>query len=146
LVLITAFRCLLTRVGTPQPAHKPSKAAKSAKKREISFRVFADGDFDADFGGHLILPDLRLVIRFPPGSTILIPSASFTHGNVAIREGETRTSFTQFCPGGLFRHMDYGFRLHEELSEQEQADFAARTSDRVREALGRFSKLSDIHV
>lgn len=47
--------------------------------------ITALGRFDPDFGGHLILWDLRLVIRFPPGSTILIPSALIRHSNVTIR-------------------------------------------------------------
>ncbi|KAJ6502981.1 hypothetical protein DFH09DRAFT_1102283 [Mycena vulgaris] len=34
--------------------------------------ITALGNFDPDLGGHLILWDLKLVIRFPPGSTILI--------------------------------------------------------------------------
>ena len=32
------------------------------------------GDFDPTLGGHLILWELKLVITFPPGSTILIPT------------------------------------------------------------------------
>ncbi|KAJ7840324.1 hypothetical protein B0H14DRAFT_3086878 [Mycena olivaceomarginata] len=44
--------------------------------------ITALGDFDPDLGGHLILWDLRLVIRFPPGSTILLPSAVIRHSNV----------------------------------------------------------------
>jgi hypothetical protein len=110
----------------------------------IPCAITAMGDFDPDFGGHLILPDLKLIIRFPPGTTILIPSASFTHGNVPIREGETRTSFTQYCPGGLLRFVDWGFRRAEDMTEAEEAQFAARSADRVRETLGRFSKLSDL--
>lgn len=42
----------------------------------------AVGEFDPDKGGHLVLWDLRLVIRFPPGSTILFPSALVTHSNI----------------------------------------------------------------
>jgi hypothetical protein len=37
--------------------------------------ITALGLFDPNLGGHLILWDLKLIIRFPPGSTILIPSA-----------------------------------------------------------------------
>ncbi|KAJ7019274.1 hypothetical protein C8F04DRAFT_1276466 [Mycena alexandri] len=37
--------------------------------------VTALGNFDPDRGGHLVLWDLKLIIRFPPGSTILLPSA-----------------------------------------------------------------------
>ncbi|KAJ7120549.1 hypothetical protein C8R43DRAFT_900669 [Mycena crocata] len=65
--------------------------------------ITALGNFNPDLGGHLILWDLRLVIRFPPGSTIFIPSALLRHSNAAIVQGETRYSFTQFTAGGLFR-------------------------------------------
>ncbi|KAJ7883792.1 hypothetical protein B0H13DRAFT_2537891, partial [Mycena leptocephala] len=47
----------------------------------VIFRIFAPilitalRRFNPDLSGHLILWDLKLVIRFPPGSTILIPSA-----------------------------------------------------------------------
>ncbi|KAJ7925408.1 hypothetical protein B0H13DRAFT_1863243 [Mycena leptocephala] len=44
--------------------------------------ITALGFFDPDLGGHLVLWDLKLVIRFPPGSTILIPSAIIRHSNV----------------------------------------------------------------
>lgn len=33
-------------------------------------------DYDPKAGGHLVLWDLKLVIEFPPGSTILILSVS----------------------------------------------------------------------
>jgi hypothetical protein len=68
------------------------------------------GNFDPTLGGHLVLWDLKLVIEFPPGSTILIPSATLRHSNVAIRKGETRYSFTQYTAGGLFRWVDQGFQ------------------------------------
>ncbi|KAF9010891.1 hypothetical protein BDZ89DRAFT_964339, partial [Hymenopellis radicata] len=58
--------------------------------------VPALGDFDPVFGGHLILWDLSLVIRFPPGATILLPSALLTHSNVAVREGEEHDSVVHF--------------------------------------------------
>jgi hypothetical protein len=37
--------------------------------------ITAFGNFDPTCGGHLVLWDMKLVIEFPPGSTILIPSA-----------------------------------------------------------------------
>jgi hypothetical protein len=43
--------------------------------------ITALGDFDPNKGGHLILWDLKLIICFPPGSTILIPSALIRHSN-----------------------------------------------------------------
>ncbi|KAJ7148712.1 hypothetical protein C8R43DRAFT_952402 [Mycena crocata] len=75
--------------------------------------ITALGKFDPDRGGHLILWDLRLVIRFPPGSTILIPSALIRHSNVPIGPHESRASFTQYTAGGLFRWVRNGFKTDE---------------------------------
>lgn len=60
------------------------------------------GDFDYKLGGHLVLWEFRLVIQFPPGSTILIPSAVISHSNTTIGEDERRYSFTQYTSGSLF--------------------------------------------
>ncbi|KJA13851.1 hypothetical protein HYPSUDRAFT_151075 [Hypholoma sublateritium FD-334 SS-4] len=70
--------------------------------------VTALGDFDPTKGGHLVLWDLKLVIEFPAGSTILIPSAAISHSNTPIRAGERRSSFTQYSAGGLFRWVEHG--------------------------------------
>ncbi|KAJ7676186.1 hypothetical protein B0H17DRAFT_849740, partial [Mycena rosella] len=72
--------------------------------------ITALGWFDPDVGGHLILWDLKLVIRFPPGSTIIIPSAICRHSNVPVGPEETRFSFTQYTAGGLFRWIRNGFK------------------------------------
>jgi hypothetical protein len=45
----------------------------------LAFRwcaIQAVGKFDATKGGHLILWDLKLVIEFPVGALVLIPSAT----------------------------------------------------------------------
>ena len=62
------------------------------------------GDFDPEKGGHLVLWDLRLVIQFPPGSSITIPSDS----NIPISSGEMRYSIAQYSASGLFRWVDNG--------------------------------------
>ncbi|KAF7979793.1 hypothetical protein HWV62_40840 [Athelia sp. TMB] len=72
--------------------------------------ITALGSFNPTLGGHLILWDLKLVIEFPPGATILIPSATVQHSNTPIQEGETRYSFTQYAAGGLFRWVEHGFQ------------------------------------
>ncbi|KAK0484267.1 hypothetical protein EDD18DRAFT_1083804 [Armillaria luteobubalina] len=46
--------------------------------------------FNSKKGVHLILWDLKLVIEFPPGSTVLIPSAVLQHSNMTVDRGETR--------------------------------------------------------
>ncbi|KAJ7650504.1 hypothetical protein FB45DRAFT_974371 [Roridomyces roridus] len=59
-------------------------------------------------GGHLILWELKLIICFPPGSTILVPSSIVTHSNTLIAPGEIRHSFTQYTAGALFRWASNG--------------------------------------
>ncbi|KAK7022815.1 hypothetical protein VNI00_016942 [Paramarasmius palmivorus] len=71
--------------------------------------ITALGDFDWRCGGHLVLWDLKLVIEFPPGTTIFIPSALITHSNTSISPGEKRYSFTLYSAGGLFRWVEHGF-------------------------------------
>jgi hypothetical protein len=72
--------------------------------------VTAFGNFDPDTGGHIIFWEIKKVVRFPPGSTVLLPSAVARHSNVAVREHEERMSLTQFSAASLFRWVDYGFR------------------------------------
>lgn len=81
------------------------------------------GPFDPKFGGHLILWDLRLVIEFPPGATILIPSATLTHSNIPVRDGESRVSFTQYTSGAIFRYVDNGFRLEDVLAVEDRVEY-----------------------
>ncbi|KAJ7818597.1 hypothetical protein B0H14DRAFT_2373062, partial [Mycena olivaceomarginata] len=79
--------------------------------------ITALGDFDPDRGGHLILWDLKLIIRFPPGSTILIPSALIRHSNTSIQAHETRFSFTQYTSAGIFRFVDNGFKSDQLVND-----------------------------
>ncbi|KDR65473.1 hypothetical protein GALMADRAFT_81821 [Galerina marginata CBS 339.88] len=76
--------------------------------------VTALGEYDHTKGGHLILWDMRLVIQFPPGSTILIPSCAISHSNARIQKGENRYSFTQYSAGGIFRWVDNDFKKVED--------------------------------
>jgi hypothetical protein len=73
--------------------------------RNLSFGICAItslGQFNPKTGGHLVLFDLKVVLEFPPGATVLIPSAIVEHGNTAIALGERRYSFVQFAAGSLF--------------------------------------------
>lgn len=56
--------------------------------------VTAFGSYNYTEGGHLILWDCPLVVEFPPGCTILLPSAVIAHSNVAIASHDTCYSFT----------------------------------------------------
>lgn len=97
------------------------------------------GDYDPDLGGHLILYDLKLIVRFPPGSLILISSASIEHGNTPIQPGETRYSFVQFCPGALYRWVRHGFRPAGSLTKQDRARLDGDPHQRWKEGLAMLS-------
>ncbi|KAJ7212327.1 hypothetical protein B0H12DRAFT_1205797 [Mycena haematopus] len=110
--------------------------------------ITALGDFDPDVGGHLILWDLRLVIRFPPGSTILLPSALIRHSNVAIQRHEHRCSFVQYTAGGLFRWIRNGFKTDEAwqatASAEQKAAREVERQGRWKEGLKMFSIIDDL--
>lgn len=98
--------------------------------------ITALGDFDYTRGGHLILWDLNLVVEFPAGATILLPSAVLRHSNTAIQSGERRYSFTEYSSGGLFRWAEHGFRSEvkymaslSKLGREEEEEVAARRWD-----------------
>jgi hypothetical protein len=87
--------------------------------------VQALGRFDYTKGGHLVLPDLRLIIEFPAGSLILLPSATLLHANTPVQIGEARASFTQYTPGGNFRYAENGFRSETEILQQDKEEYKA---------------------
>ena len=83
--------------------------------------ITAFGDFDPGKGGHLILWDMGLVVRFPPGHTMLIPSGCVRHSNVGIQPHEHRYSMVLYSAGGLFRYKEYGMKmLRDAMDENEE--------------------------
>ncbi|KAF8175645.1 hypothetical protein K438DRAFT_1847442 [Mycena galopus ATCC 62051] len=101
------------------------------------------GWFDPDRGGHLILWDLKLVVRFPPGATILIPSAIIRHSNIPVQAHEKRFSFVQYSAGGLFRWIRNGFMTDEDFeknaTKEEKDRRTAEAATRWQEGVGMFS-------
>lgn len=110
--------------------------------------ITALGNFDPALGGHLVLWDLNLIIEFPPGATILIPSATIRHSNIAIRKGETRYSFTQYTAGGLFRWVDHGFQTEEAYKQgwnkARKLEEEGVNLKRWEEGIGMFSTLEEL--
>jgi hypothetical protein len=88
------------------------------------------GSFNPVLGGHMILWDLGIFVQFPPGSQVLLPSAIAYHSNTKISDDETRSSFTQFCPGGIFRWMDAGCKLEKGLSGNEKENYLRQRKER----------------
>ncbi|KAG2030705.1 hypothetical protein BDR03DRAFT_877726 [Suillus americanus] len=109
--------------------------------------IAALGNFDPTTGGHLVLFDLRLIIQFPPGATILIPSAILRHGNISIAPREKRLSFTQYFSGGLIRWVEYGFRTEKAFKQQSPEAWHAaqlQRQTRVEEAAVYFSIFKEL--
>ncbi|KAJ7044746.1 hypothetical protein C8F04DRAFT_941520 [Mycena alexandri] len=108
--------------------------------------ITALGNFDPDRGGHLVLWDLKLIIRFPPGSTILLPSAILRHSNLKVGPNETRFSFTQFTPAGIFRWVYNDFRTDKDINSSKATtleEHECRKRDRAsrwREGIKMYSK------
>lgn len=88
--------------------------------------VTALGKFDHQTGGHLVLWDFGLVVDFPAGCTILIPSSIIVHSNTAIKAHESRFSIVQYAAGGLFRWVENGFSTQDGDVEIEDERWANR--------------------
>ena len=109
--------------------------------------VTALGDFNSNQGGHLILWELGLVLEFPAGASICLPSAIITHSNIPTHESDRRMSFTQYCPGEIFRYIENGFRTDGKLEIEDPAIFLFRKNDRrkrLQEGYLMFSTVSDL--
>ena len=110
--------------------------------------ICALGHYDPQRGGHLVLWDLGLIIEFPPGSTILIPSAILKHSNTRIGTGETRYSFTLHVAAGLFCWVYNGFcsdlTWEGNATQEQRAEREHHRQTRWQRGLSMFSKLSDL--
>ena len=118
--------------------------------------ITALGDYDYTKGGHLVLWDLKLVIEFPPGATILIPSSAIHHSNTRIQTGEHRYSFTQYSSGGIFRWRNNGFetveKRHGSMTPEAVSSLLEELSNQLEFGLSLYStvdeieKLRDVHI
>ena len=99
--------------------------------------IIALGDYDPKLGGHLVLWDLKILVEFPPGSLIFIPSAILRHSHTAVGDHERQMSFTQFTAGGLFRWVECGFCS--------QKDFLASGREHVRTGAERWAEAIEMY-
>lgn len=128
--------------------HKVSPAILPTSHRGIC-AITALGDYDPKHDGHLVQWDLKLIIKFPPRSTILIPSVSVHHCNISIHEGETQYSFTQYVAGRLFHRVDHGFQTEKVYksgwSKQRKQEGLAIGRHHWEEAIDLFPTLEELH-
>ncbi|KAF9067442.1 hypothetical protein BDP27DRAFT_1225772, partial [Rhodocollybia butyracea] len=94
--------------------------------------ITALGNFDPKLGGHLILWDLGLFIRFSPGSTILIPLALLVHSNIPVAPGEERYSFVQYSSTGIFCWVENGFQSNVDFESYATASQRSKRKDEQR--------------
>ncbi|KAJ7033886.1 hypothetical protein C8F04DRAFT_1210751 [Mycena alexandri] len=112
--------------------------------------VTALGNYDYTKGGHLILWDCKIILEFPPGCTILLPSAAIFHSNIPISTNECRYSFTQYTAGGIFQWIEHGFQSEEayfdSLSAEEVGRERAEARERWSRGVGYFSTLEELRA
>jgi hypothetical protein len=101
-------------------------------------------NFDPSKGGHLILFELGVYLPFPSGSTILISSACFLHGNSPLQPGEERCSFTQFIPGRLMQWVAHKFQCSGELDEATREELDLEAEEGLEAQLGRLSLVHEL--
>ncbi|KAJ7790476.1 hypothetical protein B0H14DRAFT_3501585 [Mycena olivaceomarginata] len=86
--------------------------------------------------------------NFGPRASIFIPSAIVRHSNVPIQSHETRSSFTQYTAGGLFRWVRNGFMTDEDFelraSEEQKADRNREAETRWEQGMNMFSTIDDL--
>jgi len=108
------------------------------------------GPFDADKGGHFVLWNLKIIVRFPPGASILFPSALVTHSNIPVQEHEKRYSIIQYSAGALFRWRYNGFKSDKAfLASATPEQLVKREQDRKvrwKRALEGFSRWEDVRT
>lgn len=137
------------------PAAAFNLGERVATKRHIDSRncpfgwctITALGDFDESKGGHLILWELGLVLEFAAGACICLPSALIHHSNIPTDTNETRMSFTQYCPGEIFRYIENGFTTDRSLEVSDPAIMLFRKTtrkNRVEEGYRMFSTMKDL--
>ncbi|KAJ3567922.1 hypothetical protein NP233_g6055 [Leucocoprinus birnbaumii] len=96
------------------------------------------GPFLPSRSGLFVIHNLCLVIEFPPGSCILIPSAYLWHSNIPIHPDDQRASITFYAPSGLYRFIDNDFQLEEDLKTSNKKLTQTMSnvfSDNIRECL-----------
>ncbi|KAK1235185.1 hypothetical protein PQX77_001600 [Marasmius sp. AFHP31] len=111
--------------------------------------ITAMGRFDATRSALLVLKEFKIVANFPHASTAVIPSACVSHFNTRIAPGDTRTSFTQYTAGAIFRWVENGCRTEaavKDASKAEWLEIQERKKRAVAERLKMYSNTNDLLV
>ncbi|KAJ7042270.1 hypothetical protein C8F04DRAFT_946206, partial [Mycena alexandri] len=109
--------------------------------------ITALGWFNPDLGGHLILWNLKFVICFALGATILIPSAIVCHSNLPIRAHKKHFSFVQYSARGLFRWIRNGFptdEAFENTATEEKVECTKEAKTRWEKGVAMYSTVDSL--
>ncbi|KAJ7682140.1 hypothetical protein DFH06DRAFT_978036 [Mycena polygramma] len=105
------------------------------------------GNYNARWGGEVILWEEKKVIKFPVGSTFLFPSAFMRYSFTQVNAGEHQFWFSQYSQAGLFRHVENGHRCEANFDTQSwtktRRDRDAMKDKRMETALGMFSTVDE---
>ncbi|KAJ7727401.1 hypothetical protein B0H16DRAFT_1779481 [Mycena metata] len=102
--------------------------------------ITALGWFDPDLGGHLILWDLKLVIRFPLGATILIPSAIIRHSNVPSDPTRSASPSRNTRPGDF----SDGFAFENTATKEQKRERAEEAKTRWEKGVAMYSTVDSL--
>ncbi|KAJ7206969.1 hypothetical protein C8J57DRAFT_1099455, partial [Mycena rebaudengoi] len=78
-------------------------------------RVTCSGNFNATKGTHFYMKQFQLVVEFPSGSSLLIPSTPINHGNTLLQPGKDHYSMTQYAAVVLFCWAAYRYQSTKSL-------------------------------
>ncbi|THU85627.1 hypothetical protein K435DRAFT_685208 [Dendrothele bispora CBS 962.96] len=98
------FACITVNFGPCTRTHIHTNAKNTAH----DMCATTLGSFNPKLRGHLVLWDLKVLIEFPPGCTILLLSALLYHLNTGVQTHKTRYSVTQYTAGGIWCWLDGG--------------------------------------
>ncbi|KAJ7701599.1 hypothetical protein B0H16DRAFT_1348124 [Mycena metata] len=125
----TVFSAITFELGGP---HCRGFGGSADRHQAETWSVLhALGDYSSLHGGHIILWDLGLVVCFPPGSSILIPTGIIRYSFVRVRPGETRYSVIQHTGGGIARWFSNGKRTDVDFARKADSEqHATREANR----------------
>ncbi|KAJ7849723.1 hypothetical protein B0H14DRAFT_2356109, partial [Mycena olivaceomarginata] len=122
----------------------------AANKADGMCLIGALGSFDADKGGHLVCWDYDLIIRFPPGCSILNSRRpSLPHSNTPIQDGEERFSIIQYTAGAFSAGSPTASNRPLVLASASAEDLARREEERkarCADTLKKFPLWKDVKV
>ncbi|KAJ7062988.1 hypothetical protein B0H15DRAFT_794753 [Mycena belliarum] len=111
----SVFSAATFELGGPHSRTHPSGTPYRHQAAGWSI-LTALGSYSSMRGGHIILWDLGLVVSFPVGSSILIPTGLVRYSFVTVRPNERRYSLLQWAGSGIPRWFRNGKRSDVEFA------------------------------